>query len=227
MDSSQQQLLLIVVPVILTLLVQSVLMKNYNKYASVRNKRNISGYEVARRILDQNGLQNVEVYQGEGQLSDYYDPTKNLIKLSPRVYSDASIASAAIAAHEVGHAIQYATKYPVIGLRNKLLPATIAAGNVAWTVIMIGLFTAATGLLYIGVILLGVIALFQLVTLPLEFNASTSAMSNLQKYGLLEQEELGGARKVLTAAALTYVAALLTTLIQILRIILLNKQRRN
>lgn len=219
------QWLLILIPIVLVLVVQGILQSRYNKYSKMPNNRGLSGYDVARRILDSNGLSNVEIYQGQGQLSDYFDPTKNIIKLSPDVYSGRSIASLAIAAHEVGHAIQYATKYPVIAFRNKLLPLTVTASNLAWVVIFLGLFLSFTNLLYLGIVLLGVIALFQIATLPLEFNASSRALNNLESGSYLDYDEIPKAKRVLNAAAMTYVVALITTIAEILRLILISRSR--
>lgn len=215
---------LIIIPIALVLLAQYLVTSNYKKYSKVRNSRNMSGYEVARRILDSNGLYDTEVVEGHGQLSDHFDPTKNVIRLSPDVYSQPSISSLAIAAHEVGHAIQYATKYPVVAFRNKILPLTIVAGNIAWVVIMIGFFASNT-FLWIGIGLLLVIAIFQIATLPLEFNASSRALTILETNGYLDYEEVPKAKKVLDAAALTYVVALITTLAEILRLVLIAQSR--
>lgn len=220
------QLALIIIPIILVMVVQGLLQKNYNKYSRIPNHRGLTGAQVARKILDSQGLSNVEIYQGQGQLSDYFDPTNNLIKLSPEVYGGNSIASLAVAAHEVGHAIQYATKYPVIGLRNKVLPLAMKAGNLAWTVIIIGLIFSKT-LLILGIALLAVIGLFQLLTLPLEFNASSRALKILENENFLDYDEIPKAKRMLNSAAMTYVAALITTIAQILRLVLISNNRRN
>ncbi|MDL2212037.1 zinc metallopeptidase [Erysipelotrichaceae bacterium OttesenSCG-928-M19] len=226
-SGSGTQWLLIIASVVLMMVVQGVLQRNYKKYSTMRNHRGISGFEVARRILDSNGLTNVQIFEGQGQLSDYFDPTKNIIKLSPEVYSGRSIASLAIAAHEVGHAIQYATKYPVIALRNKILPLAISASNLAWVVIFAGLFltTASNTILYIGIGMLVVVAAFQLITLPLEFNASSRALANLESGNYLDYDELPKAKRVLNSAAMTYVAALITTVIEIIRVVLISRSR--
>ncbi|MDF9866903.1 Zn-dependent membrane protease YugP [Bacilli bacterium PM5-3] len=218
---------LVLIPIILIFLVQGLLQSNYKKYSKMQNHRGLSGYEVARRILDSNGLSNVEIFEGSGQLSDYFDPTKNIIKLSPEVYGGRSIASLAIAAHEVGHAIQYATKYPVIAFRNKLLPLTITASNFAWIIIFLGIFLTRSNnfLLYLGIGLMLVVALFQLVTLPLEFNASSRALKNLEDGNYLDYDEIPKAKKVLNSAAMTYVVALITTLAEILRLVLISNRR--
>lgn len=217
-------LFLIIIPIILALVVQGVLQSNYNKYSKIKNHRNLTGYQVARSILDSNGLHNVELYEGHGQLSDYFDPTKQLIKLSPEVFHGNSIASLAIAAHEVGHAVQYATKYPIIAFRNKVLPFASIASNMVWVVIIIGLLFSAK-LLWVGIALLVVIALFQILTLPLEFNASSRALRTLEEGNYLDYDEIPKAKRVLNAAAMTYVVALLTTLIQVVRLVLISQQR--
>lgn len=225
--SSGTQWLLLLIPIGLVLIAQGLLQSRYKKYSKIPNHRGMTGYQVARRILDNNGLSHVEIYQGQGQLSDYFDPTKNIIKLSPEVYGGNSIASLAVAAHEVGHAIQYATKYPVIGLRNKLLPLTITASNLAWIVILLGLFLTTTNntLLYIGIGLLVVIALFQILTLPLEFNASSRALTILETDGFLDYDEVPKAKRMLNAAATTYVVALITTIAEIIRLVLISRSR--
>ncbi|MDR3215054.1 MAG: zinc metallopeptidase [Bacilli bacterium] len=222
------QWILILIPIILVLLAQSALKRTYAKYSKIYNARNLTGLQAARTILDNQGLHNVQIFQGHGQLSDYYNPDKNIIMLSPDVYSGTSVAALAIAAHEVGHAIQHATKYPVIALRNKLLPVSIVAGNLAWIVIMLGLvFASFSGLLWVGIGMLGIIAVFQVVTLPLEFNASSRALSILESTNLLTYEEVPMAKKVLNYAALTYVVALITTLAQVLRLVLIAVARRD
>ncbi|MEG0364293.1 MAG: zinc metallopeptidase [Erysipelotrichales bacterium] len=220
-------LLLIIVPIILVFIVQGMLNGNYNKYSKIRNSRGLTGYQVARMILDSKGLHNVEILQGRGQLSDYFDPTKNIIKLSPDVYNGDSIASLAVAAHEVGHAIQYATKYPVIGLRNKILPLAMASQNLAWAAIFMGLIFGKGNytLLYIGIGMLCVMMLFQVVTLPLEFNASSRALKILEEDHYLTYEEVPKAKRMLNSAAMTYVVAVITTLAQVIRLVLITQQR--
>lgn len=221
---NQFTIMLLIAGMVIMGVVQSYLRSTYAKYSKIQNNRNITGMQVARRILDSNNLQKVEIYQGEGMLSDYFDPTKQLIKLSPEVYNGTSIASLAVAAHEVGHAIQHDQKYPAIGLRNLILPYAIQAGNLAWIVILIG-FIFAPSLLWVGIGLIGITALFQLATLPLEFNASNRAIKILEGDGFLDMDEIEGAKKVLNAAALTYVAALIATLFQLLRLVLIARDR--
>ena len=215
-------LLLLLIPMGLVVLAQMALSATYKKYSKIPNSRGLTGEQVARAILDRNGLHDVQIYKGHGQLSDYFDPKNNLIKLSPDVYSGSSIASLAVAAHEVGHAIQYATKYSIIGFRNLVLPMAIGAGNVAWIVIIAAFIFGQTQLLWLGVGLMVVIAIFQLLTLPLEFNASSRALRILEDENFLTYEEVPQARKVLNSAAMTYVVALIVTLAEIARLIIIS-----
>ena len=192
----------------------------YSHYSTVRNDSSLTGREVARRILDSHGLNDVEVLVSQnGILSDHFDPKKNTVNLSPKVYNDPSIASLAIAAHEVGHAIQYAENYSMISLRNSILPFAIVSGNLGWIAAIIGLASGLESLFYIGVIMLLVIATFQLITLPIEFDASKKALNIIEKQNILDRQELSQAQKVLQAAAFTYVAGTATTLLQILRLV--------
>lgn len=206
---------------------QGQVQRAYQKYKRIENEKNISGADVARQILDANGLYdvNVEVAQG-GILSDHYDPTKHVVRLSPDIYYNRSIASLAVAAHEVGHAIQHKEQYGFIAIRNKLLPAAQIASKLGWLTLFLGLFFLyiTPVLLYIGIIMLVVIALFQLVTLPLEFNASSRALVQLQQGSFVNEDEIDDCRSMLRVAAFTYVAALLSTIAQILRIVLIARR---
>lgn len=199
----------------------------YQKYKHIENEKRISGVNVARGILDANGLQDVqiEVAQG-GILSDHYDPTKHVVRLSPDIYYNCSIASLAVAAHEVGHAIQHKEQYGFIAIRNKLLPAAQIASKLGWLTLFIGLFFlyATPIFLYIGIAMLVVIALFQLVTLPLELNASSRALVQLKQGNYVNDDEVSDCRSMLRAAAFTYLAALLSTIVQILRIVLIARR---
>ncbi|WP_423364204.1 zinc metallopeptidase [Mycoplasma sp. P36-A1] len=217
--------LLMIVPMVLAMIAQSSLKNTYNKYLQLRNSRGVSGAQAARDILDAHGLQNVSIGVGKGFLTDYFDPRSNHINLSPEVYNGYSVASVAVAAHEVGHAIQHAEKYPVIDIRNKVLPVASLASNLSWMCIMIGLFSSFTGLLWLGAAMLAVILLFQVLTLPLEFDASKRAVTNLQANGLIIQTEVGPAKAVLKAAAMTYVVGVLAALANLLRIIIIANRR--
>ncbi len=199
----------------------------YSHYSTVRNDSSLTGREVARRILDSHGLNDVEVLVSQnGILSDHFDPKKNTVYLSPKVYNDPSIASLAIAAHEVGHAIQYAENYSMISLRNSILPFAIVSGNLGWIAAIIGLASGLESLFYIGVIMLLVIATFQLITLPIEFDASKRALVQLETGNYISFDEKADVKSMLSAAAFTYVAALLSTIFQILRLFLIANNRR-
>lgn len=220
----------VILSMVLSLVASSMVNSSYRKYSRVSTIENVSGAEIARRILATKGIHDVDVVLSNGgQLSDHYDPTKKIVALSPKVYNDSTIASVAVAAHEVGHAIQHHEAYGFIGLRNRILPAAIVSSKLAMFPIMIGLFNPNDRFFFwIGIALLGVTALFQLVTLPVEFDASFRAISIINSEGMLVESEQAGAKKMLTAAALTYVAALAATILNILRLIAVrNSSRRN
>lgn len=219
------QMILYLAAVILVIWAQTKVKGVYEHYSRVPSEKHITGAQVARRILDSNGLHHVEVQMSQnGVLSDHFDPRTNVVNLSPKVYNEDSIASVAVAAHEVGHAIQFAENYSFIGIRNKLLPVAIVSGNLGWFVIIIGLISGFMPIFYIGLAMLGMIALFQLVTLPVEFDASGRALAILRNDGYLSEDEGADAKSMLRAAALTYVAALLATLMQILRLVLMTQR---
>lgn len=200
----------------------------YTHFAAVPTLNHRSGAEIARSILDQRGLTHVDVVQSKaGILTDHFDPKTNTVNLSPKVYQGSSIASVSIAAHEVGHAIQYAEKYAFISARNTLLPMAIVSGHLGWIVAIMGLMTQIMGVFYLGIAMLLVIAAFQLLTLPIEFDASHRALAILGTEGYLEADEIADSKSMLSAAALTYVAALLATLLQILRLIMISNRRRD
>ncbi len=198
----------------------------YARYRNVATRRGYRGVEAARMILNQNGLHDVkiEVTTG-GELSDHYDPQTNTVRLSRDVYYNDSIASVAISAHEVGHAIQHATNYGFIGLRNMILPYAMISSKLGWTILFLGIMFTLDSLFYIGIIMLCVIALFQLITLPVELNASKRALALLESNGIILAEEKRDCKAMLSAAAFTYIAALISTLLQILR--LLGRRRRD
>ena len=203
-------------PLIIGFVVQAWLKKTVAANMQVAVANGMTGAEIARQILDRNGLHDVPVDTSPGgPLSDHYDPRKKSVHLSEPVYSGRSVASTAIAAHEVGHAIQHEKAYGPFRLRSAMWPA-VAFASQAWLfLLMIGLFAQITGLMTFAVILFAVVVLFQLVTLPVEFDASRRAMTQLNDMGLVTTGESQGARKVLTAAAMTYVAAALAALTQL------------
>ncbi|WP_243734762.1 zinc metallopeptidase [Erysipelothrix anatis] len=218
----------ILVAAILSLVAQMFVKSNYSKYSKVKTMGSMTGADVARRILELNNITDVEVVQSKGGvLSDHYDPTKKIVALSPDVYKNNSIASVSVAAHEVGHAIQHAEAYAFIGMRNKLLPLAITGNSISMIAIMIGIFAQDTTIFYVGIGALLLMAAFQLVTLPVEFNASARALKILDQQAILTQNELPGARKMLSVAALTYVAALVATLMSVLRYIAIFNSRKD
>lgn len=220
--------LLYLIAIIVVMLAQGLLQGKYQHYRKVESHRGVRGCDAARIILDRNGLSGVEVTVSQGgTLSDHYNPTTKTVHLSPEIYYKSSIASVAVAAHEVGHAIQHAQGYKVLALRNRLLPAAQFASQFGWTAIFIGFITSWTGLLYFGIALLMVIAIFQVVTLPIEFNASNRALVQLTETGILMNDETSDAKSMLNAAALTYVASLVATLVNILRLVLMIGRRNN
>ena len=201
----------------------------FSKYSKVASRRSVTGADAARMILDRNGLSNVKIERVSGELSDHYDPKANVVRLSEGVYGSNSVAAIGVAAHECGHAVQHATGYGPIKLRMAIIPVTQIGSSLALPLILLGLILSMTGLAYIGVAFFALSTFFQFVTLPVEFNASSRALETLESYGTLDDEELGGAKKVLSAAAMTYVAALAVSLLNLLRLLSMvnsNSRRR-
>lgn len=219
--------LMIVVPALLLgLWAQSRVQSTYNRYSQVYSSRGYTGAQAARYILDQNGLADVVIERISGNLTDHYDPRSNVVRLSDGVYSSPSIAAVGIAAHECGHAVQHATHYTPLKLRNAIIPITNIGSKAAVPLILVGMIFSLYPLVMIGIIGYALIAVFQLITLPVEYNASSRALQAISDSYLLEGEEQQGARKVLSAAALTYVAALISSLAQLLRMLLMVNRRR-
>ncbi|MGM9987496.1 MAG: zinc metallopeptidase [Bacillaceae bacterium] len=214
-------LLLFLLAIIIPIGAQMKVRSSYSHYSKVYSESNMTGAQVARYILDQNGLYNIPVEESQGYLSDHYDPRSKVVRLSSANYHNASIAGIAVAAHEVGHAIQDATDYSFLRFRHQLVPLAQISSNAAWIFIMIGLFTQMTGIGLVGAALMLGGLLFQIVTLPVEFDASNRAMKQLSQLGLLGSQEVKGARSVLNAAALTYVAAVAVGILELLRILLI------
>lgn len=206
---------------LLPLYAQRKVMSTYKKYAKVQSTSNMNGAQVARRILDMNGLEDVRVERVDGVLSDHYDPTDRVVRLSADNYDYASVAGTAVAAHEVGHAIQHKEAYTFLTVRSKLVPAANISSNASWIFIMIGAIASFQPLMLIGIVLLAIGVVFQVVTLPVEFDASKRAMNQIVELGIINNEEEPHARKVLTAAAMTYVAAAATAVMELLRLILM------
>ncbi len=196
----------------------------YKKYKNVRTASGVTGSEVARSILDGAGLFDVRVERYNKQLGDHYDPSSRVIRLSPEVYDGATVAAAGIAAHECGHAIQHQTHYSPLVLRTKIAPVVNIGSNLSIWLFMIGIFFGFPLFTQIGIIFFGGAVIYQLITLPVEFNASTRALSILKTRTFLYGDELKGAQKVLDAAAMTYVAATLMAISQLIRLIALNNR---
>lgn len=199
----------------------------YKKFSKQLTSSRMTGYDAARRILDANGLRHVKIEQIAGELTDHFDPRANVLRLSGAVYSGTSVSSVGIAAHEAGHAVQYATGYGPMKFRAAIIPVTNIGSTLAFPIFLVGLLLSYYPLAAFGIILFSLTALFQAVTLPVEFNASRRAMEALESCRVLSGDELGGARKVLRAAALTYVAALASALAQILRLVLVMNRHRD
>ncbi len=210
-------ILLLIIP----LWAQFKLKRTYGKYSKIRSTSGHTGAQVARIILDANGLQDVKVVESRGMLSDHYNPLTKIVALSSHNYNEASVAGTAVAAHEVGHAIQDAEDYSFLRLRHRLVPIVNISSNMSWVFIMIGFFSAWSGALLIGIILLAAGVVFQLVTLPVEFNASSRAMDQLLSHNIIRNEEERHAKKVLSAAAMTYVAATAVAVLELGRLILI------
>lgn len=217
---------LIGIALLITTLAQVYVRSTYKKYSEVRNERSINGKEVARMLLDKNNLNNVNVTEVGGYLSDHYDPRSKTVRLSTSNYNDDSIAGVAVAAHECGHAIQDKVGYVFLRIRSSLIPLVNFSSFAGYIAIMIGIIFSIANLIWVGIILEMVILLFQLITLPVEFNASKRALKELNNIGLLNNNELKKSKKVLVAAALTYVASVTSTLLEILRLVLLFGRRR-
>lgn len=220
-------LILVVPALILSLIAQVSVKSTYKSMSRIQNSRNITGADAAARVLSYYGINNVRIEPVNGELTDHYDPRANVIRLSSKVFSGSSIAAVGIACHEAGHAAQHAQNYSPIKVRNAILPfANIGSSAGIWIAI-IGYFLNFGLLINIGIILFAAVVLFQLVTLPIEFNASLRAMKVIDETGMLNSEEQKGTKKVLTAAAMTYVAALIVSIMSLLRLILRFRSRND
>ena len=220
--------ILIVLPaLIFTIWAQINVNSTFKKYSKMSVCGGLTGARAARKILDANGLFDVKIERVRGSMTDHFDPRTNTVRLSETVHDVASVAAIGVAAHEVGHAIQYAKGYFPIKLRMTIIPVTRVGSMLAMPLFLIGLLLANDALLLFGIVLYSFVTLFQLVTLPVEFNASNRALATLSGDKMLDGEELRGARAVLSAAALTYVAALATSLLTLLRFIILANNRRS
>lgn len=208
---------------ILPLVAQIYVSSTYAKYRKVKNSNGISGFEVARNILDKNGLNDIHIVETRGKLTDHYDPIRKAVRLSSEVFHGDSVVATAIAAHEVGHAIQDKNKYFFIKLRSLIFPVVSFTSRFAYLVILLGFLSEATRLIELGILLVSFGVFFQLITLPVEFNASKIAKAEVKSLGFTK--DTTGVENMLTAAALTYVAGLLASLLELLRLIMITRRR--
>ena len=214
-----------VIGFILVLVAQVKIDSAYSKYRKVKNSKGLTGSEVARAILNANGLSNIEVYETSGKLTDHYDPSKKLIKLSSDIYNGTSIASMAVAAHECGHAIQDKEGYTFFRIRSALVPVVNFISYLGYFGLIVSLIGGLTGYIKLSILILFATVIFQLVTLPVEFNASNRGKKELDTLNLSYDNDKQGISKVLSAAAMTYVASLLSSLLQLLRLIIILGNR--
>lgn len=218
---------LVIIGMILSLAASAKVKNTYARYSRERSMTGITGEEAARRILSKSGIYDVRVQRVAGNLTDHYDPRNKTLSLSDSVYGSTSVAAIGVAAHECGHAIQHNKGYAPLKIRSAIAPVASFGANISWPLILIGLLLGGSGLLIqIGILLFSLAVLFQIVTLPVEFNASKRAVGLLSDTGILYQEEVQKTKKVLSAAALTYVAAAASSVLQLLRLVLLFGNRR-
>lgn len=217
----------IMIPVFIFALVCQIKVKSaFNKYSKISARRGMTGADAAYQLLRLNGITDVQIKRISGSLTDYYDPRKKEICLSEDVFSSTSVAAIGVACHEAGHACQHAQSYAPLKIRNAVIPLTRIGSFIGVPLALIGMFLYSDPLIYAGLILYSAVALFQLITLPVEFNASKRALQTIESNAFLEGDEYTGAKKVLTAAALTYVAALVSALATLLRLLLIINRRR-
>ena len=211
----------------LPLYAQMKVKSTYKKFAQVGSQKGMTGAQVARMILDHHGLYDVRVVPTQGVLSDHYNPMTKTVALSEANYHESSIAGIAVAAHEVGHAIQHKEAYTWLTLRHKLVPVANISSNASWIFVLIGILASSSGLLLLGIVLLAAGVLFQVITLPVEFDASKRAMNEVVELGIIGNNEERGARKVLNAAAMTYVAAAAVAVLELARLVLIYTGMRS
>lgn len=218
-------ILLIVIASLITIGASLFIKMNYNKYKKINVLSGKSGYDVAREILDRNNLSHIMIIETQGELTDHYDPSKKVIKLSHDIYHGNSIASVSVASHECGHALQDKDGYAFLKFRNSIVPLVNFSSKIGYIAIMAGIFLSLINLIWIGIAFEIVILVFQLVTLPVEFDASKRALKLINEYSIVNASELSGSKKMLTSAALTYVAGVISTIMELLRLILAFSRR--
>lgn len=220
--------ILLVIPAMLVAFWAQMRVKSaFAQYSQVAVFSGLTGAQAARRILDANGLSNVRIEMVPGSLSDHYDPSAGVVRLSQDVYAKSTVAAVGVAAHETGHAIQHAVGYAPLTLRNAIIPLTNIGSGLSIPLVLIGFFMGLQPLVTLGILLFSLVTVFQLITLPVEFNASRRALQTLENYNMVTEQEQEGVQRVLSAAALTYVAALLVSVANLLRLILLFGGRRD
>jgi Zn-dependent membrane protease YugP len=218
--------MVLLIPALLLAVYAQIKVKNtYQKYNQVHNNRRMTGYQAAVELLRMNGISDVEVEETSGTLSDHYDPRVRKVRLSSDNYRGTSLSSLAVAAHEIGHVIQHARGYFPLRIRHMILPVTSFSSWMAFPLFLIGFFMTSPLLMNLGILLYAGVVVFHVVTLPVEFNASNQALLQLESHGFLTTQEVGGAKKVLNAAALTYVAATAMALLQLVRLLILRDNR--
>lgn len=216
---------LVIIGALISIIASWNVRRTYKKHSSYGNSRGIRAEQVAQTILGSAGIYDVRIERISGNLTDHYSPREKVLRLSDSVYGSSSVAAIGVAAHECGHAIQHARGYFPLKLRSMVIPVVNIGSTLSWPVILLGLIFGWTGLIDIGIILLSLVVFFQFITLPVEFNASGRALSILRERNILYGQEIEGSRKVLIAAALTYVAALVSSILQLLRLVLLRRRR--
>ena len=216
-------LILAIIVILIPLIAQIGVSSNYQKYKRVKNTKELTGYDVARKILDENGLGDIYIVETKGELTDHYDPTKRVVRLSSDIYHGKTVAAMSVAAHECGHAIQDKEGYTFMRIRSAIFPIVNVATSISYWIILLGFLFELLDLIYIGIALTCLGLLFQIVTLPVEFDASKRAGMFLKAYKLATEDESKGVKKMLGAAAMTYVAGVLASAIQILRLILVAR----
>lgn len=218
--------MIILIPaIIISFWAQSRISSTYNKYSKFRTRNGYTGQQIARMMLDAAGLFDIRIEVVNARLGDHYDPSNRILRLSPEVYSGSTISSAGIAAHEVGHAIQHKERYAPLVIRNSIVPIVNIGSSMSWILFLAGLLLGFKGLTTLGILLFLGVVIFQLITLPVEFDASSRALNILQARGILYGDETRDAKKVLNAAAMTYVAATLMAISQLIRLIALSSNR--
>lgn len=222
------QTMIILIPALIFSLIAQLMVKGaFSKYSGVRNSRGYTGADAARAILDRNGLSYIRIEHINGELTDHYDPSANVIRLSDSVYNNDSVAAVGVAAHEAGHAVQYAEGYGPIKVRSAIIPITQFGSNLSTPLVILGIIFSSNVLITAGILLFCTVVLFQAITLPVEFNASGRALKVLREEHFFDDDEMKGAKSVLTAAALTYVAAIFSALASLARLLLIRNRNNN